>query len=189
MHKKVYPALIIIFILAVSVLIMILPSFLTKGVSRVELRQELNLPLVLNDDKNIKLVFFGYAGCTTICTPRLQKLSKFYDSLSQKTKDEVGLEFLDISVPADETLPHSFANFFNKDFKGIYLNANEMRDYTRAFNVYFAQSLFDKKEFDHSSNLYIIKKVGDRKELRYVYTAYPFDFKQIKLDIQELQNE
>ena len=187
--KKVHSSLIIVLVLIVSVLVMILPTFFTKGVSRVELRQELQLPLILNDDKDIKILFFGYAGCADVCTPRLQDLATFYSTLDKETKKRVGLEFLDISLPADKSVTHSFANFFNKNFKGIYLSEDVLRTYTKAFRVYFAQSLLDEREFDHSTNLYLIKKNKNKKELRYIYSSYPFDFKQIILDIEELKNE
>ena len=158
MGKRIYAALIVLFVIATSILIMILPSFFSKGVSRISSHKELHLPLILNDEKDIKLVFFGYAGCANICTPRLQDLAKFYKTLDEKIQKRVGLEFLDISRPDDITLSHSFANYFHKDFKGIYLNEKVFRNYTKEFQVYFSQSLFKKKEFDHSTNLYIIKK-------------------------------
>lgn len=188
MKKKLYALFIILLVLSVSVLVMIAPSFATKGISRVELSQELQLPLILNDEKDIKLVFFGYAGCTDVCTPRLYDISVFYSSLNEDTKKRLGVEFLDISIPKDETLPDTFAKFFNKNFKGIYLDKSILREYTKAFSVYFASGLLDKTEFDHSNNLYLIQKNKNKKELRFIYHAYPFDFKQIRKDIEELKN-
>lgn len=189
MKKKIYASLLLLFVIALSILIMILPSFTTKGISRVSLEKELKLPLILNDDKEVKLVFFGYSGCSDICTPRLQSLSTFYNSLSEETKQKTSIEFVDISIPADKTLPNIFAKIFNKDFKGIYLDKNTVRAYTKAFQVYFSKSLLDEKEFDHSTNLYLVKKENNVKYLKYVYTSYPFDFQQIHSDIEELTNE
>jgi len=189
MKKKLYASLILFSIASISVLIMLAPTFFTKGVSRVSLNQELQLPLILNDTKDIKLIFFGYAGCVNVCTPRLQDLALFYETLGENTKKRVGVEFLDISVPQDIKLPNQFAQYFHKDFKGVYLDELIMREYTKAFRVYFSQSLLDKTEFDHSSNLYLVTKDKDKKSLRYIYTSYPFDFKQIKLDIEELLHE
>jgi len=189
MKKKLYATLILISVVMVSVLIMITPTFFTKNISRIELKKELILPLILNDKKDIKLVFFGYSGCADICTPRLQSINKLYKTLNQDTKKRVGVEFLDISVPYDNTLPLRFAQFFNTDFKGIYLNNKVLREYTKAFNVYFSQSLIDKTEYDHTTNLYLIKKTKNKKELRYIYNSYPYDFEQINLDIKELLHE
>jgi len=189
MQKKISAAIMIILVLVVSVLIMIIPTFSTKGISRISLHKEFELPLVLNDDKDIKLLFFGYAGCADICTPRMQDISTLYKSLSDEKTKRVGLEFLDISTPNDKTLPNRFAHFFNKDFKGIYLDETILRDYTKVFSVYFSKSLLDKTEYDHTANLYLIKRSKNKKEIRYIYNSYPYDFKQIKSDIEGLLHE
>ena len=189
MKTKLQSTSMIILVIVVSVLIMIIPTFFTKGISRVVLKKEVNLPLILNDDKDIKLLFFGYSGCSDICTPRLQSLNKFYKALDTDIKQKIGVEFLDISVPRDSELPARFAEFFNPNFKGIYLDNTILREYTKLFDVYFSQSLMDSTEYDHTSNIYIVKKSQNKKELRYIYNSYPYDFKQINSDIRELLNE
>lgn len=189
MTKKLFALFLALCIIFISVLVVILPTFFTKNVSRVELNKVIDLNLILNDEKDIKLLFFGYSGCTDICTPRLYALSEFYAKLDKDIKKRVGIEFLDISNPVDNSLPERFSQFFNKDFKGIYLDQDVIRNYTKEFNVYFSQSLLDKTEYDHTANLYIVKRVENTKYLRYIYTSYPYDFKQINLDIKSLLNE
>ena len=189
MKNKLHAFFVLLLVVFISILIMILPTFFTKHVSRTVLKQEITLPLVLNGEKDITIVFFGYSGCVDICTPRLNSLATFYKSLDTSTKKRVGVEFLDISLPYDKALPSRFAKFFDEDFKGIYLNKNNFRVYTKAFNIYFAQSLSDETEYNHTSNIYLIKKSANKKEIRYVYGAYPYDFKQISIDIKGLLNE
>jgi len=181
--------LMIFLVVLVSLMVVIIPTFFTKGISRVVLHKAIDLPLILNDEKDIKLLFFGYSGCADICTPRLSMIDKLYDLLSSESKRRVGVEFLDISVPVDEELPQRFASFFNKEFKGIYLTKDLLRKYTKAFDVYFSPSLMDKGGFDHTAHLYLLKRSKGSKELRYIYTAYPYDIEQIIKDIQELMNE
>ena len=187
--RKIYTIILPLLVILVSILVMIIPTFLTTGVSRITTSKEINLPLILNDEKDIKLIFFGYSGCSDICTPRLLSIAKFYRTLNKEIKNRVGVEFLDISIPNDETLPKRFAEFFNPSFKGIYLSKDTLRDYTKEFKVFFSQSLIDKTEYDHTVNLYLVKKENNKKILRYIYNAFPFDYKQIKLDIKELLNE
>ncbi len=189
MKRKIHAGLIMVLVVVVSIFIMIIPTFFTKGISRTALNKELRLPLILNDKKEVKLVFFGYSGCRDICTPRLYSIDEFYKTLNKETRKRVGVEFLDISVPYDKALPSRFAAFFNPDFKGIYLKQNILREYTKPFDVFFSQSLMDNTEYDHTANLYLLKKTKDKKELRYIYNAYPYDFEQITLDIKELLNE
>ena len=189
MKKKLYGIVLLLLVLFVSALVMILPTFFTKGVSRFSVHKELHLPLILNDEKEVKLVFFGYSGCADVCTPRLYAISEFYKTLSESERKKVGVEFLDISMPLDATLPERFATFFNPDFKGIYLDKEVLRTYTKEFNVYFSKSLTDATEYDHTVNLYLVKKTKNKKEIRYIYSAYPYDFQQIQLDIEELLHE
>ncbi len=188
-RRKLHAASILLLVIAVSIFIMIIPTFFTKGISRVALKKEVNLPLVLNDDKDIKLIFFGYSGCRDICTPRLGSIGTFYKTLDKEIQKRVGVEFLDISVPYDKTLPSRFAQFFNSDFKGIYLSQTILRDYTKIFDVFFSPSLLDETEYDHTANLYLMKRTSGKKELRYIYSAYPYDYQQISQDIKELINE
>jgi len=185
--KHTLPTLIILFILLFSVFIMLLPSFSSKGVSRMEMNKSMELPYILDANKDIELIFFGYAGCIAICTPRLESLSAWYTHLENKNK--IGVRFMDISAPKDRELPMAFAQAFNKDFIGVHLAQSQIREYTRPFQVYFSTSLIDSTEFDHTANLYLLKREGQKKVLRYIYTSYPFDFEQINLDIKELLNE
>ncbi|MFA6191614.1 MAG: SCO family protein [Sulfurimonas sp.] len=188
-REKISLGIMLVLVIAVSILIMVVPTLFTKNISRISSNKEINLPLILNDEKEIKLLFFGYSGCTKICTPRLQAINDLYSSLDEKTKKRVGVEFLDISVPNKTTLPAEFASSFNKEFKGIYLSQEILRDYTKEFKVFFSPSLINKIEFDHTTNLYLVKKSRNKKEIRYIYNSYPYDFKQIKSDIKELLNE
>ena len=189
MSKKALSFILISFVLFFSIGIIFTPTFFAHKVSRISIDKEINLPLILNSKKELTLLFFGYSGCTDICAPRLQSLSKFYSSLDTRYKNQITIEFIDISVPIDKELPQKFAKYFHSDFKGTYLSNNILRDYTRAFSVYFSQSLFDKTEYDHTTHLYLLQKKQNIKKLKYIYNAYPFDYKQITLDIKGLLDE
>ena len=189
MQKKIYAFALLFLIVLISTLIVILPTFFTKGVSRMELHKEINLPLLLNDDQDVKIVFFGYSGCVDVCTPRLHAVSALYDDLSMDVKKRVGVDFLDVSSPQNKKLPSDFAKLFNKEFNGVYLDDGMARVYAREFNVYFSKGLIDKTEYDHTSNLYLIKRRANKKEIRYVYSSFPYDLRQIQIDIEELLHE
>ncbi len=189
MKKKTSALLLILTVLALSVLVTILPSFYTKGVSRVELKQDLDLELVLDKSHDIELVFFGYAGCADICTPRLQDLGRWYSTLPQKFQKRMTLKFLDLSTPEDKGVPDVFAKAFHQNFQGVFLDDHILRVYTKAFSVYFSPSLMDENEMDHTAHLYLLKRDKEGKELRFIYTAYPYDFRQIQSDIKALIRE
>lgn len=189
MHSKIARAFFLLLVIGVSVLLMILPAFHSKELSRIPLSQEIELELLLDTKQKIELVFFGYAGCADVCSPRLSDLGSWYDTLSQKTRENLGLKFLDLSVPEQKELPQRFAEAFHKDFTGLYLQQKELRRYSKAFNVYFSSSLTTEGEFNHSAHLYLIKRDEQGKKLRFIYTAYPYDLQQIHSDIEELLHE
>ena len=190
MKQKITALLVILFVIVSSILIIVLPSFLGKDISHIKLTQELSLKHILDKDKELELIFFGYAGCLNICTPRLEELGQWYKTLPLQTQSHLGLKFFDLSIPEDDTLPDSFAKAFHKDFEGVYLPKKDLLHYTREFNVYFSPSLIDKYEIDHSTHLYLIKKDADgKKYLRFIYTNFPYDLIQINTDIQSLLNE
>ena len=66
MRKKLLSFLLIFLVITVSALVVILPTFFTKGLSRVELQQDFKLDLILDKESDIELIFFGYAGCVNI---------------------------------------------------------------------------------------------------------------------------
>lgn len=190
MRKKVAPIFLILAVISVSILIIILPTFYSKGASHIELNQELDLELVLDAKQDVELVFFGYAGCIDICSPRLDALGKWYATLPLAKQEKIGVRFIDLSVPEDKTLPNTFAKAFHERFIGVFLEKSVLRVYSKAFMVYFAKSLTNDDEIDHSTHLYLVKKDKEGKKiLRYIYTSYPYDFTQIQSDIKELINE
>ena len=133
MKKKFLPLLLIFLVIAVSTLVVILPTFFTKGLSRVELRQDFELDLILDKKNDIELIFFGYAGCINVCTPRLESLGKWYATLPKETQERVGLKLLDLSIPESKDLPNQFAKAFHEKFEGIFLNKDIILAYASGF--------------------------------------------------------
>lgn len=189
MKKKFFPLLLIAFTIIISIFVMILPTFFSKNLAYIELKQELKLDLVLSHKEDIELIFFGYTGCLEICTPRIEALKQWYSTLSFEQQERVTLTFFDLSVPKDPTAPDIFVKAFHPKFRGVYLSDKILRKYTKTFNVYFASSLFSKEKIDHSTHLYLAKRTGIKKELRAIYTAYPYNFKLLTTKIEGLLNE
>jgi len=189
MRKKLLAFALFITTILLSILIVISPSFAGKSLSYVELEQELKLDSVLNGKEDIELIFFGYAGCLNVCTPRLYDIKQWYETLSRKDQERITLKFFDLSTPEDPQTPDIFVKGFHPNFKGIYLDENIIRDYTKVFTVYFAKSLVDEDEIDHSTHLYITKRSNGTKVLRAIYTTYPYDFDYLTEKIKGLINE
>jgi protein SCO1 len=167
-----------------SLLIVIAPTLFSKNLARVEINKEISLDLILQSNKNVELLFFGYTGCIDICSPRLQSLSNWYASLPQSIKNSVQVSFIDLSTPDHPSTAQAFVSSFHPEFKSIFLDAKTLRSYTRAFDVYFASSLFDNTEIDHTTHLYLLSRDNQKKMLNIIYTAYPYDYAQLTSDVQ-----
>lgn len=186
--NKKLAAILIVSILLFPILVTISPTFFSKSVARrTVVDKPINLEKVLDTNKSVELIFFGYVGCQYICTPRLEAIASWYERYEKK--DALQVRFINLSALEDTSLANSFAQAFHSSFIGTYLPPHELREYTKNFEVYFAKSLFDEGEMDHSTNLYLLQRNSNEKILKYVYTAYPFDFKMIAQDIKELVNE
>jgi len=184
---KIKVILLIILLIVVSVLIVIFPTFLKDSDMRIEVNQSINLKKVLDTNKTVELVFFGYSGCVDICSPRLFSLSNWYSKLDDEIKEKFTIRFMDISQPKDKELPKLFADAFHEDFVGVYLTFKELRDYTKPFSVYFSKSITKDLEFDHSSNLYLVDRDSNgNKTIKYIYSYYPYNFKIIEKDLKSI---
>ncbi len=129
-------------------------------------------------------VFFGYVGCTTICTPRLQELSEIYDKTKEESID-IRTLFVNLVDTVEEEHSNRFASYFNKEFKGISLNKKALNQIQNEFNVYNIPSLSEDNEYNHTSFLFLLKrnKNNDYSLIR-IYTHTPFDKKKIIEDLK-----
>ncbi len=165
----------IIGIIAIITAIVLLP-FISSYFSQkeyVEINREIRSTLFDSYDNKNLLIFFGYVGCADICTPRLYELSLIYEKLKD-TKIDVQVLFINLTKLEDPEVANLFAKSFNKDFKGIYLQKPELESLKREFNVYSAPALGDPDEVDHTTFLYLLKKVDSKYYLKKIYTKTPF---------------
>jgi protein SCO1/2 len=144
----------------------------------------------VSSQKHFSLLFFGYVGCRYVCTPDLQKAAALYESKEfAPFKNDVELYFVNLTPEVLPEQPDIFAKSFNKDFKGVYLNKKEVMNIDRSFGVYFAQSLKEKSEIDHSDNLYLIENKGEKKILKQIYFMHPLNAQKLISDIQKYKQE
>ena len=140
----------ILIAISTSVFIIILPTFFSQDKIRTELNKVVKLEHILDTKKEIELVFFGYVGCTDVCTPRLEDLASWYKTLPQGMKNKFSIRFINLSKLQDPDQVQLFVKAFDNDFLALYLEQNELRKYTKTFFVHFAKSLLDDFEMNHT---------------------------------------
>lgn len=192
MNKKILLAvtLFVFLLFAIPMMQILFFSQQTAG-GKIEIDRTIEAPYLSPLKNEFTLLFFGYVGCTKICTPILQEMGKLYDSKEfQPLKPYVGVTFVNLMPEVTPEQPREFAHSFNPDFHGVYLNQQTLMSLDRTFNVFFSKSLSDKGEIDHSDSIYLLYRGKEGKiVLKNIYATHPLNKSQIVSDIQQLKSE
>ena len=178
MKHLILPSLLIITLLGIF-----FSSTLSPKSSVIELNQQIHSDVFKNYKSKYLLVFFGYVGCSDVCTPRLQELTPIYKELKYSYHLDISTIFINLIPLQDKELPHLFATAFHKDFHGIYLNNDKIREVQSEFHISLSKSLLSDGSWDHTSSLFLLQREKDAYHLKRVYLSAPFSQKQIVNDI------
>ncbi|MDD5373055.1 MAG: SCO family protein [Sulfurimonas sp.] len=157
----------------------------SKGAIKIEREVKADF---IKSDKKFVLLFFGYFGCRDVCTPIMQEMAKLYESKEfEEVKDSVDFLFVNLTPEVEEFQPDLFAKYFNKNFKGVYLSKRELFAIDRNFELYFARSLNDETELNHTDNIYLIQNDKESKVLKSIYSTHPLKIKKLIDDIIQIK--
>ncbi len=137
---------------------------------KISINREIKVPFLPYSEKKLSLLFFGYYGCSDVCTPFLEKLSTIYESdVFKSYKKDVDIYFVNLNPAVKKHNPDEFAKYFNQNFQGIYLTHNEIMSIDREFGLYHTSSLRDKSKINHTDNLYLLEKSNGKFKLKHIY--------------------
>ena len=158
---------------------------LYSGNNAGKIYKEVNLDFTFlkKENKKFVLLYFGYIGCSNICPPAMEQINQIYNKIDKK---RFGFYFINLLPNGDPDMVKAFAEAFNKDFNGVYLNNKEIRKIVSSLNVKYLPSLFDKNELEHSGFLYLLEKNVNSYTLKFIYTASPFDIEYISNDLKRI---
>jgi len=134
-------------------------------------------------DEDILLLFFGYAGCINVCTPRMQEIAAIYANIKDKN---IGLVFVNLIESQDREIAQEFASAFHEDYKVLELSKRELYELKNEFNIYSAPSLSSKTDLDHTAFLFLLKKENGSFYLKRIYTNTPLIKELIVKDIRKI---
>jgi protein SCO1/2 len=137
--------------------------------------------------KDYMLVFYGYVGCTDVCTPVLENLARFYQSKEfTPYKSMIDLVFVNLLSEVSQEQPDQFAKGFNPQFIGVHLSPKELQSLDKELSVYFAKQKGEVFELDHSDFVYLIHRKSDKSlSLVNIYMTHPFDGAFVVRDLQQ----
>lgn len=137
--------------------------------------------------KEYMLVFYGYVGCTHVCTPVLENLARFYQSKEfAPYGPTIDLVFVNLLPEVSQEQPDQFAKGFNAKFIGVHLSPKELQSLDKELSVYFAKQKGEAFELDHSDFVYLIRRNPDKSlSLVNIYMTHPFDGAFVVRDLQK----
>ena len=191
MSKRIVLAVFFFMVMAIIIPLAQSILFSNRSTGKITINEQLSAPYLLGSDKQYMLVFFGYVGCTKVCTPILHELDAMYESKNfDVIRDRVELVFVNLMPELEPDQPDLFAKSFNPHFRGIYLTQSELMNIDRELGVFFSKSISDTTELDHSDHLYLVEKKKDGTlVLRSIYTTHPIVRQFVIDDISLLRKE
>ena len=185
MDKRKNLKSVVVFFIALLILFLLgVPLAVLTGdkQGKVILDEHIALPFHIEKEKKVVLLYFGYAGCQTICSPSLEEITAIYKEVNATKK--VAFYFINIAKEAQGLEP--FLHYFDKEFIGVNLSLAERRGLMNALRAYSSDSLRGDAEISHTGYLYMIKQEPEQSfKLKTMYYTRPFDRKSIVADIKE----
>lgn len=189
--KEIILATVLISTLLIAVPLVQALLFSVQSEGKMVREHSIEAPFLEKPTKKYQLLFFGYVGCTDICTPVLNELNQMVHSQSfAKIKNDVDIVFVNLIPSHDIEQPQLFASYFNKNFIGVHLEQKELMQIDRGFGLYFSQRLDSKSDLDHGDNLYLLSKNSSNTyTLHNIYSTHPINTQLLISDIESQLQE
>lgn len=152
-------------------------------------RLHVQKPVAFPDDtprlKKHVLVFFGYVGCATACTPRMQEITSLYKELAQKGQsDHLSVLFINLQSTMSTQEADTYAKSFHPEFIGVTYDKQKLLTTLRMFQAYYSHSLLDSQEIEHTQFLYsVYQDTSSNFYLNNIYMHIPYDKEMIVNDL------
>lgn len=156
-----------------------------KHAGRSEDRRSVDFPFLKGETSELVLVYFGYVGCTRVCTPALNDLADIYGVIQTKEFKHIpSVWFVNMTPEMDPSSVQSWAAHFDKRFKSYAPTERELSDMVHTLNLVYTKMGI---EAEHMPYTYLLRKKGANYELVYIYTSSPYNRSLILEDIGVLQ--
>ena len=193
MDKKtiIFSASIVFLVVIIPIFLFLLFSESNMDKGRIEVNELIDTPFLKNIKKDNIILFFGYVGCTVVCTPILNQLNTMYEKTEFRAYHSTAdIVFVNLTHQIDPVQAQQFAQAFNHKFKGIYLNQRELMNIERTYRLFFSKNLFNKTELNHSDYIYLIERLKNGQFiLKYIYNTHPFKPESLIDDLIQLTNK
>ncbi|MBN2894784.1 MAG: SCO family protein [Campylobacterales bacterium] len=184
----------VIFVLFVLILLILVPLCMAlwftqtqEGVITID--KTVEAPWLEGVEAPVVLLYFGYVGCVSVCTPVLERLGVWYgasDAAALRSRADV--VFVNLTSDVDPAQPQAFAEAFHPSFRGIYLSQKEIMQIDRAFALSFAAGLLDPLQINHSDYLYLLERPREGvTRLKTIYHTRPLNVSLLSEQIRSIE--
>jgi protein SCO1 len=183
---KTFSGIILILLAFGMIMSLAFPAFSDPDhAGRSEDRRNIDFPFLKGENSELVLVYFGYVGCTRVCTPALNDLAELYREAQRREFEHIpSLWFVNMTPQMDKDSVQSWAEHFDKGFKSYAPNEQELQTMVHTLNlVYTGLGV----EAEHMPYAYLLQKKENGYELVYIYTSSPYNRSLILKDIGALQ--
>lgn len=148
---------------------------------RSEDRRSVDFPFLKGERSDVVVVYFGYVGCSRVCTPALNDLADIYREAGvREFKPTLSVWFVNMTPQMDPLSVQSWAEHFDKGFKSYAPNEAELQKMVHTLNLVYTRL---GVEAEHMPYAYLLQKKGKGYELVYIYTSSPYNRDLILQDI------
>lgn len=123
---------------------------------------------LLESNKDLTLVFFGFTNCPSFCPIAINSISNYFDLLDVKDSKKVSALF--ITVDPERDSPEAMKDFlsnFNNNIIGLTGKENDIKETVKKFKVY-SNKVEEGEEamahggyiMDHSTYIYLVDAKG-----------------------------
>ena len=183
LYKKIFGYSLILFSFVFIILIGMPQLYQGNSAGKIDKEAQLHLDFLEKEDSKLVLLYFGYVGCETICTPSMSEINEIYT----KVKNEnIAVYFVNLLSSQEKDMPDIFAKHFNKNFHGIYLDTLGLEKLSTQMRIAYTKSPSNEFDINHAGHLYLLLKNEKNYLQKYIYTTRPFNIKTIIEDIQHL---
>lgn len=155
------------------VLILILPVGLVIGFSYADASHPIERSVVLNDaflkasDNDVEILFFGFAGCATVCPISLSKIADVLDSDSIKNNSKrIGGLFVEVKSTVEDTGDAGYADNYSSAFspviRGYTPDLATYKQLAEEFILRIYESRDESDQISHTDHFFVLSRDGDQ---------------------------
>lgn len=153
--------------------LIILPAVLVVGFSYSGTAHPIEKTLIKNDGflegsaNDVEILFFGFAGCATVCPVSLGKMASVLDSGQLNDMDKsVGGLFVEVKSLRDEAQDSSFAHLYSRAFsshiRGYTPDLKTYQQLAEEFILRLYESRDDAVQISHTDHFFILSRDDHR---------------------------